>query len=275
MKHFLIVSCLVALGSCSLAWADPVDTTDFTTTTLAANDDGSTGQINLGFSVDFFGLTYSQAYVNNNGNITFSGPLSSYTPGGLAGSSQSIIAPFWADVDTRGAGSGLTTYGTGTYDGHEAFDVLWPAVGYYSEQTDKLDTFQVILVDRSDLGAGDFDIYFNYGPLAWETGQASGGTDGLGGSCAVAGYSNGTGAGAGEVTYELPGSGVCGALIDGGANSLSANTNDGMTGQYLFEDINGQIVQPTPGPAPEPSSMLMLGTGVLGMMGVARRKLFG
>src|SRR5665213_2690799 len=176
MKRFLMVfCCLVALGSCSLAWANPVDATDFTATTLAANDDGSTGLVNLGFSANFFGLTYSQLYVNNNGNITFSGPLSAYSPGGLATSSQSIIAPFWADVDTRGTGSGLTTYGTGTYDGNEAFDALWPAVGYYSAQTDKLDTFQVILVDRSDLGTGDFDIYFNYGPMAWETGQASDG----------------------------------------------------------------------------------------------------
>jgi hypothetical protein len=272
MRNYLKLLPAVALLGGSLAWASPVDTTDFTATTFAANDDGSVGPVNLGFSADFFGVTTSQVYVNNNGNLTFSGPLSAYTPGGLQSSSLPIIAPFWADVDTRGAGSGLTTYGTGTYDGYSAFDILWPAVGYYGAQTDKLDTFQVILVDRSDLGAGDFDIYFNYGPMQWETGQASGGVDGLGGSCAVAGYSNGTGAGAGEVTYELPGSSVCGALIDGGADALSSNTNDGVTGQYEFEAINGQVVTP-PSATPEPSSLLLLGTGALSMAGVIRRKL--
>ena len=272
MQHFIKFLPVAALLSCSLAWANPVDTTDFTTTTLAANDDGSTGLVSLGFSADFFGLTYTQAYVNNNGNLTFSGALFNYSPGGLALSDQSIIAPFWADVDTRGAGSGLTTYGTGTYAGHTAFDALWPAVGYYSSATDKLDTFQVVLVNRSDLGAGDFDIYFNYGPMAWETGGASGGVDGLGGDCAVAGYSNGTGAGSGEVTYELPGSAVCGALIDGGSDALSSNTNDGVTGQYLYESINGQIAPP-PSAIPEPSSLLLLGTGVLGLAARLRRYL--
>ena len=101
-----------------------------------------------------------------NGNITFSGPLSAYSPYGLAGSNQSIIAPFFADVDTRGAGSALTSYGTGTYAGHTAFGITWPGVGYFSESTDKLDDFQVILVDRSDIDAGDFDIYFNYAPCS-------------------------------------------------------------------------------------------------------------
>lgn len=252
------------------AKADPI-AAGFNTNTLAANDDNSTGQVALGFGINFFGVSYSSAYVNNNGNITFSGPLSAYTPYGLAASSQSIIAPFFADVDTRGAGSALTAYGTGTYAGHDAFGVTWPGVGYYSAQTDKLDNFQVILVDRSDTGAGNFDIYFNYGSMQWETGQASGGVNGLGGSCAVAGYSNGTIAGADETTYQLPGSASCGALIDGGANALSSNTNDGVTGQYLFEARNGDIIQP-PSAVPEPSSLVLLGTGALGALAGLRRR---
>ena len=54
----------------------------FTANTLPANDDGSTAAITLPFSLNYFGVTFTQTYVNNNGNITFTGPLSTYTPFG-------------------------------------------------------------------------------------------------------------------------------------------------------------------------------------------------
>lgn len=273
MKNFirpLAMGAALALGCSTAMLASPI-APGFTTNTLPANDDGSTGAVNLGFSINFFGQTYSSGYVNNNGNITFTGPLATFTPFGLAGSSLPIIAPFFADVDTRGAGSGLTSYGTGTYAGNTAFGITWPGVGYYDSQTNKLDTFQLILVDRADTGTGNFDIYFNYGAMAWETGGASGGSNGLGGSCAVAGYSNGTGAGAGQVTNQMAGSAVCGALIDGGVNALSSHTNDGVTGQYLFQARNGSVIPPT-SPVPEPSSLVLLGTGVIGLAEKLRRK---
>src|SRR5260370_39640540 len=40
----------------------------FNSNSLPGNDDGSTGLVPLGFSINFFGQTYSQPYVNNNGN---------------------------------------------------------------------------------------------------------------------------------------------------------------------------------------------------------------
>ena len=86
-------------------------------------------------------------------------------------------------------------------------------VGYFSNQADKLNNFQIILVDRSDTGAGNFDIYFNYTRIRWETGSASGGYAGLGGSSARAGYSEGTGEAG--TSYEMAGSAVNGALLDG------------------------------------------------------------
>lgn len=273
MKNFirpLVVCTAICLVSSAVALASPI-APGFASNTLAANDDGSTAAINLGFAINFFGQTYSSTFVNNNGNITFTAPLSAYTPYGLAGSNVPIIAPFFADVDTRGFGSGLTSYGTGTYAGNAAFGATWPGVGYYPERTDKLDNFQVILVDRADTGTGNFDIYFNYGAMAWETGGASGGSDGLGGNCAVAGYSNGTAAGANQVTEQMAGSAVCGALIDGGVDALSSHTNDGVTGQYLFQARNGAITPPSE--VPEPSSLVLLGTGVLGLAERLRRKL--
>jgi len=72
----------------------------FNTNALAANDDGSTGLISLGVNINFLGENFSQAYLNNNGNITFDAPLSSFTPPDVALPSTAIIAPFFADVDT-------------------------------------------------------------------------------------------------------------------------------------------------------------------------------
>ena len=95
-----------------------------------------------------------------------------------------IIAPFFADVDTTGMGSGLVQYGNATINGFSAFVANYLNVGYFAAETDKLNSFQVALLDRSDTGAGNFDIWFNYGSILWETGDVSGGTDGLGGTSA-------------------------------------------------------------------------------------------
>ena len=187
--------------------------------TLPANDDGSTGAVPLGFTVNFFGANSPTVFVNNNGNVTFTSALAQFTPNGLAtGVGQPIIAPYFADVDTRGAGSGLVTYGTGTitdaslgWSNAPEFAVEWPAVGYYFEHTDKIATFELLLVSRADTGAGNFDIEFNYNTVQWETGDASGGVNGLGGTSAAVGYSNGL-SGSSNVFFQLPGSLVNGAL---------------------------------------------------------------
>ena len=56
----------------------------FTANSLAANDDDSTGLVPIGFDINYGGQVWSDLYVNNNGNVTFSIPLSIYTPFSLA-----------------------------------------------------------------------------------------------------------------------------------------------------------------------------------------------
>lgn len=232
----LILALAVVFTMTGFAQASAVIPEAFNSNNLPATDDGSTGLVPLGFSVNFFGTTYTGLYVNNNGNITFNTPLSTYTPFGLSTSiGTSIIAPFFADVDTR-VGN-IVTYGQGTLGGKNAFGVNWINVGYYSEHTNKLNSFQLILVDRSDVSPGDFDIMFNYDQIQWETGDASGGSNGVGGSSAHVGYSNGTGNSG--TFYEFPGSGVNGAFLDGGPHALISFSNVDVSGRYVFEVRNG------------------------------------
>ena len=209
---------------------------------LARNDDSSTGAVTLPFQANFFGTTYSQLYVNNNGNVTFGSASSAFTPTGLGTGYRGvpIIAPFFTDIDTRNPASGVVTYGNGTYAGQTAFGVTWPSVGFYNSRADLTNTFQLVLTNRVDTGAGNFDIYFNYDRIQFETGEADGGVNGRGGTSASAGFSAGTGA-AGTF-FQIPGSLVNGAFLDGGPNALVTSTNDGVPGQFLFPVRNGTVL---------------------------------
>ncbi|MCL2161626.1 MAG: PEPxxWA-CTERM sorting domain-containing protein [Betaproteobacteria bacterium] len=248
----------------SVSFAGPV-VSGFDSNTLARNDDGYTGLVGIGFDINFFGNTYSQLYVNNNGNVTFNYPIEKYTPSSLGLLGSVFIAPFFADVDTRYAGSPVT-YGNGVYDGQTAFGVNWVDVDYYDSDPSHTarNSFQLIFVDRSD---GDFDIIFNYDDIQWEAGEASdSGPDGLGGTAARAGWASGTGE-----FYELAGSGVNGAFINGGPNALVSNSfNSGVAGRYVFEVRNGVIS--TPIPEPETWAMLLAGLGVVGVTAKRRRR---
>lgn len=226
----------------------------FTTNALARNDDGSTGLQNLGFSVCFYGPTFDRLFVNNNGNVTFDAPLTTYTPFSLSSTARKIIAPFFADVDTRGALSQLVTYGIDTVNGRPAFGVNWVNVGYFGSNDDLLNSFQLVLIDRSDTGAGNFDFELNYDRILWETGDASGGVNGFGGSPARAGYSNGTGA-AGSF-YEFAGSAVTRSLIDSNLTTglIHGTLNaGGQLGRYVFSVRGCSVVGgPTSPPIVQP-----------------------
>ena len=81
----------------------PLD--DTFTLAMNPNDDGYTSRIDLPFTFMLYGTPYNYCWVNNNGNVTFNRGLSSYTPWGFPISGYPMLAPFFADVDTRGAGA--------------------------------------------------------------------------------------------------------------------------------------------------------------------------
>ncbi len=269
VSGFLLVS-LLTLGSFGLVTgvhASAIHDDGLFTNVLAANDDGSTGLVDLGFTAYINGSNYTQTYVNNNGNITFNNSLSTFTPSAISsGSYGPIIAPFFGDVDTRGAGSNTVTYGASVLDGYNVFGVNYINVGVYNQQS-IFNSFQLILTDRSDISLGDFDIQFNYDMINWEAGTASGaGAGGLGGTSALAGYWTSA-----SSNYTLIGSLVNGALIDGGTNALiDGSLNSNTLGQYNFQVRSGEVIV-TPGVVPEPGTWLLLGSGFAGLAFYRRR----
>ncbi len=240
----------------------------FTANVLPPNDDQSTNEISLPFTLNFFGTSFSSLFVNNNGNVTFGGACGGFTPSGLTGNLNvacgsdsetpiAMVAAYWADVDTTGAfpefeadpgspPSGVVTFGLDTVNGHQAFGVDYENVGYFGSHTNKLNSFQLILIDRSDTGiAGAFDIELNYDKIQWEAGDASDGADGLctvASECAAVGYTNGTGIPG--TNFQLNGSFTIGALLDNGPTGTSLihnSLNNTMLGRYLFQVRNGLV----------------------------------
>lgn len=206
------------------------------------NDDGFAGPIALGFNYTLFGTTYNSIYINNNGNVSFGNGISAYVPTGPTGADQPVISPWFDDVDTRGALSGVVHY---QLDTPGQLVVTWDNVGYYSAHDDKLDSFQLVL--RSDgfaVPSGEGQIGFFYGNMGWEATNTS----------QVAAVGFGDGSGNGEVLF---------------GSSSQANLNTVVANHHIWFDQNLVVVPP--GGIPEPATWAMMIAG-LGLVGTAMRR---
>lgn len=154
------------------------------------NDDGSSPSITLPFQFCFYGQNINSVYINNNGNVSFGASYGTFSANPFPDPTFIMVAPFWADVDTRAAGSGIVYYKVTP----TAMIVRWKTVGYYAVYDDKLNDFQLIITDGNDpiLPPGN-NVSFCYGDMEWTTGDASGGTNGFGGNPATVGVNRGNG----------------------------------------------------------------------------------
>uniref|UniRef100_A0A671KZP7 NIDO domain-containing protein n=1 Tax=Sinocyclocheilus anshuiensis TaxID=1608454 RepID=A0A671KZP7_9TELE len=146
----------------------------------AAVDDGSSPVIQLLSPFLFFGRTYWQIYVNNNGHLTFNQPSSAYVPYSFpTRGSQDIIAGLWTDLDNRLRGvvsyhqytsGNVLTRATQDINTHFpnlnfnaswVFVATWNKIAYFN-LTNTETSFQVVLISGHNLSF----ILMNYGDIA-------------------------------------------------------------------------------------------------------------
>jgi len=154
------------------------------------NDDWSSPAILLPFQFCYFGNSYNSIYINNNGNISFIAPYSTFSANGFPDPNFNMIAPFWADVDTRDSINGGLIYYKVT---PSSVIIKWEQVGYFNIHSDKVNTFQLIITDGLDPIVNGGNCSFCYGDMQWTTGDASSGVSGFGGIAATTGANLGNG----------------------------------------------------------------------------------
>ena len=146
----------------------------------------------------FFNKTYNSLWVCNNGIVTFTNSDSSFVPEPFPIQGNAMIAPFWGDVDNRGTdvpeGANTISYEMNTteasksrvdevinqnanlkdnFEAEWVFIAHWYKVGYYEEQTNLLNTFQVVLTCEKEQQNGNNDepprcfCLFAYEDIQW------------------------------------------------------------------------------------------------------------
>uniref|UniRef100_A0A672RAC1 SRCR domain-containing protein n=1 Tax=Sinocyclocheilus grahami TaxID=75366 RepID=A0A672RAC1_SINGR len=148
-------------------------------TNNSASLDGSSSVIQLLSPFLFFGRTYQQIYVNNNGHLTFNQPVTQNVPDHFPSyGSQDIIAGLWTNLDNRQRGVvSYRQYTSGnvltrasqdinthfpnlTFTASWVFVATWDKVVYFNTSTET--SFQVVLMSGSNFSF----ILMNYGDVA-------------------------------------------------------------------------------------------------------------
>ena len=168
---------------------------------LTLVNNASSGALDLGFPIDFGTGAVTSLYVNENGIVSFTGPVTSTSFASLASVGLPVIAPYFADLNSvafvdsvfdmvnvpgqlmyqRGSATALPD-STGAFnqtDEVPAFAVTWDG----PTNAGGVQVFtQLIIYSHASSASGDFDIRFRYGLAdtdAYNTGTAPSGIAGL------------------------------------------------------------------------------------------------
>lgn len=123
--------------------------------------------------IGLFGRPMRAAFVNVNGVVSFAGPVARGTPGALPIAGQPMVAPWWADVDTRGGGQPLRNNVCFVLQPRRLV-VTWDRVGRHDRRDDRVNSFQLVLRTGDDCAPELPTIEFRYARCEWSAGDASG-----------------------------------------------------------------------------------------------------
>ncbi len=122
---------------------------------------GTAGPYNLGFTFNFYGSNYTQAYFNINGTLNFTSAYTAYSNGSLASAGQNdSLYPFWDDLITDPSPYDVKPiyYATIGEAPNRKFVGQWTNVYFYGTSI-QMGTFMVILYEGSN------EIQFQYRDL--------------------------------------------------------------------------------------------------------------
>lgn len=275
ISRFALAGVLASVGIAASASADisalglifPFDSTNPVgtgwTQSMAPNDDGSTGLVNIGFDYCFYENPRNQLYINNNGNVSFSAPFGAFSSTGFPVAGFDMLAPFWADVDTRNQNNNPDTnlvwhrqFDVDFNGSIDFFAVTWDSVGWYSNQNTERNTFQLIISRDLNAFGPNLNTAFSYGRMDWTTGQASGGGP-FGGIAATVGANRGDGIDFSQLgRFDHAGGDWDGAFgVNDGVDFLESR-------DFFFDGCAGDV------PAPGAAALL----GLAGLFAARRRR---
>ena len=143
---------------------DWIDAKDGTAVTIFQGlNDNYNGPFNIGFNFSFYGSTYSQVYISDNGFITFSDPGGSF-PFNLtlpnASAPDDMLAVFWDDLQNDSPAYGGVFYKTIGTAPNRKFIVHWYLNNYQGPPNPGQIEFEVILYETTNL------VKYQYGQIA-------------------------------------------------------------------------------------------------------------
>ncbi|XP_031340654.1 nidogen-like [Photinus pyralis] len=218
---------------------------------LNSADEVSSSEIKLKVPIVFYGQVYSSIFVNSNGLLSFQTDIPTFFNIEFP-LDYPVIAPLYSNVDISKTGT-ISYYETSNADliarasrnVHKAFSysgdflatslfvATWSRVGYHRNGTDKLNTFQVVIISDGD----DSFVEFLYPENGIQWIQGTGADSGLPDARAQAGF-----IGADDRFYVLHGSGT------DQIKNIERWSNTDVPGQWIYRvgriDSDANIEEP-------------------------------